>query len=872
MARKDKFAAREKAAKKRVRYAGLPVTVDRPRGHVVEGTDSKTGAPYRVEYQYDYGYFPRTRGGDAEGLDVFLGPNPDSARAFWVTHLKDDRSFDELKVFVGFDDPHEAAAAYEAHYPARWYGGMREGTVDQIRALLGVDPKPAGVALGLRHSILRVSETAPWFSLRGTSDQLDDLQLAAAVVSGTVLLDLGVGDVNQASAIGGYRRASRWTDEELRDAFSKAFAARTPAPEATQMSALTTKKRAGLSAAQFADPANRGYPIQDKAHADNAAARLEQQRKNLSPSKYAAIKRRIDAAQARFGETKGRTKKRVSVRAHLGEGGELHVRHLHLSAYAGDLLTLRCPVAILDHAALAGSEGAPVWIQLAKSGVFRGHESGKTFQLNAGVFDQIVQNYDRVMGGSVAFDFEHASEQNPASGDIATEGAPAQGWIKGLRNEGHRLMALVEWLPLARRYILGKNYRFVSPSIRFGVKHQESGENVGAVLTSAALTNVPFLAGMQPIAAKSAPEGAFDTLDEEVEADDEDDSPETVSMALAHAPHEYMGGLREAMGLSTLSTAAEMREHLGRLRGAHDADQAGDQDGYHEGIRLQDHVVPLRTFLDAPLGMTVEDLFDRVQDLVDAAMEEHVEEFHGGDDDPRTMALATPEPDPQTPGAGPPDAPNPRDKEPDTMDLAKQNETLSLSLAEANEKLAGQTVTLKSVETAKTDAEKALASEKEQTNKLTLSLTAETAETAKWRARAEAAEQKVSEERSKQLGGKVGYALKAYAVGAPNSKGLTEDHRPALMKLAETDEASFDQLYPPGEPGKEHLLLNLTQGADAKNKDEPTKTLGDQKPEQIATEDFAQQVSLRLNISYEDAVERVGRLGMRAIIGEVKAG
>jgi hypothetical protein len=65
---------------------------------------------------------------------------------------------------------------------------------------------------------------------------------------------------------------------------------------------LTTKKRNRLPASQFADPANRAYLIFDKSHADNAMSRLAQQRSHMSPARYAAIHRRIRAAQARFGE------------------------------------------------------------------------------------------------------------------------------------------------------------------------------------------------------------------------------------------------------------------------------------------------------------------------------------------------------------------------------------------------------------------------------------------------------------------------------------------------------------------------------------------------------------------------------------------
>lgn len=70
------------------------------------------------------------------------------------------------------------------------------------------------------------------------------------------------------------------------------------------MAVLNAKRRNALAKASFADPANRAYPVQDKKHADNAAARLEQQKGSMSDAKYKQIRARIKAAQKRFGEEK----------------------------------------------------------------------------------------------------------------------------------------------------------------------------------------------------------------------------------------------------------------------------------------------------------------------------------------------------------------------------------------------------------------------------------------------------------------------------------------------------------------------------------------------------------------------------------------
>lgn len=97
---------------------------------------------------------------------------------------------------------------------------------------------------------------------------------------------------------------------------------------------LTSKKRNDLSKNQFADPAERKYPIHDKAHADNAMARLEQQRSSMSTSKYSAIRSRIRAAQKRFGESSPAQKQRrmssggkgLTMKIH--PDGGIHIRHM----------------------------------------------------------------------------------------------------------------------------------------------------------------------------------------------------------------------------------------------------------------------------------------------------------------------------------------------------------------------------------------------------------------------------------------------------------------------------------------------------------------------------------------------------------------
>ncbi len=155
-------------------------------------------------------------------------------------------------------------------------------------------------------------------------------------------------------------------------------------------------------------------------------------------------------------------------------------------------------VALSDNA--SGDDNKRVWIQLAEIGAFKGHPAGH-FELTSGTFAEIVRNFKND-GLPIPFDFEHASEMDPRGGNVPSQGAPAVGWIYELDNrEALGLWGLVGWLPIARDYIRAKRYKYLSPTIRFATRDRVTGAPAGARLSSAALTNQPFLRSLAPLAA-----------------------------------------------------------------------------------------------------------------------------------------------------------------------------------------------------------------------------------------------------------------------------------------------------------------------------------------------------------------------------------
>lgn len=100
----------------------------------------KQGKPWRRVYKVDYGYLPKTEGGDGEALDVFLGPDPTAREAYWAIQHKDDGSFDEYKVILGARSRAQAKQIYLDHIPRKYLGALVALPVGMMQSLRGLTP------------------------------------------------------------------------------------------------------------------------------------------------------------------------------------------------------------------------------------------------------------------------------------------------------------------------------------------------------------------------------------------------------------------------------------------------------------------------------------------------------------------------------------------------------------------------------------------------------------------------------------------------------------------------------------------------------------------------------------------------------------
>jgi len=108
--------------KRKLRWNGLPISIENPAGGARSGTD-KSGKKWSSVMPYDYGYIRGTTGRDGDHIDVFMGPHTRSELIVIINQVEPKtRKFDEHKCMLGFFTKDEAIRAYHAAYAPGWKG------------------------------------------------------------------------------------------------------------------------------------------------------------------------------------------------------------------------------------------------------------------------------------------------------------------------------------------------------------------------------------------------------------------------------------------------------------------------------------------------------------------------------------------------------------------------------------------------------------------------------------------------------------------------------------------------------------------------------------------------------------------------------
>ncbi|SNY95586.1 LPD38 domain-containing protein [Halomonas sp. hl-4] len=133
--------------KGKVQLNGFDIAIENPKGSTRRGTDPE-GRPWESSMAHHYGDIKGTKAADGDNLDVFVGDNPESQRAYIIDQVDADGNYDEAKIMLGFDSLEQARQGYLANYDEGWsgLGSINEMPVDELKVWTreGATDKPYG--------------------------------------------------------------------------------------------------------------------------------------------------------------------------------------------------------------------------------------------------------------------------------------------------------------------------------------------------------------------------------------------------------------------------------------------------------------------------------------------------------------------------------------------------------------------------------------------------------------------------------------------------------------------------------------------------------------------------------------------------------
>lgn len=115
------------------------IAIENPAGTYRAGKDD-SGKSWRSRMPHSYGYIVGTTGADGDGMDVFMGPDPDNDTVHVINQINPDTGdFDEHKIMIGFGSPEEAQNAYHKAYTHEWkgFGDVQSVPVSDFNSWLG---------------------------------------------------------------------------------------------------------------------------------------------------------------------------------------------------------------------------------------------------------------------------------------------------------------------------------------------------------------------------------------------------------------------------------------------------------------------------------------------------------------------------------------------------------------------------------------------------------------------------------------------------------------------------------------------------------------------------------------------------------------
>lgn len=170
---------------------------------------------------------------------------------------------------------------------------------------------------------------------------------------------------------------------------------------------------------------------------------------------------------------------------------------------------------LIDLLPLMFSEpGAPVasgWIQIMKTGSFT--YQGKKINITQNDLNEFAENFHKkVRGVDLAVDISHKSEDGSV------------GWFEDVKAENGKLLAKVRWTDEGEQLVKSGKFRYFSPEWSRQWTDSETQKTYKNVLFGGALTNRPFLKGMDPVGIAMSEDGMTTIQTWADDSDTDDDS------------------------------------------------------------------------------------------------------------------------------------------------------------------------------------------------------------------------------------------------------------------------------------------------------------------------------------------------------------
>lgn len=154
-----------------------------------------------------------------------------------------------------------------------------------------------------------------------------------------------------------------------------------------------------------------------------------------------------------------------------------------------EIITCAAPIEVLDNGV------AKKYIRVLKIGknYLRGHDITVNVT-NEDAAKIIAASKEKIGAQDIPIDYDHQLEFSAVQGKGGK--APASGWIKSLSIEKDGIYADVDWTVAANDAIVGKEYRYISPTLMV-----DKNTLKVVYIKNAGLTNQPSIDGLEVLAA-----------------------------------------------------------------------------------------------------------------------------------------------------------------------------------------------------------------------------------------------------------------------------------------------------------------------------------------------------------------------------------